>query len=713
MSTRKTIEKFNELLYSSRDKIYAILGITDNITLFIALGALIYSIGFDLESDEISQVFRWLEGLIVIFIIDYFIRMLYSFKRIEYIKEKFLESILVYISIIIVLGNIFQLHILYNLFLLLGLSDYRVFYEFFIATYLFILTVIGIARASRLISLVKIKPATTFIASFVVLILGGALFLMMPAMTTDVGSMPFLGALFISTSASCVTGLSTVTVGSYFTVKGQIAILILIQLGGIGIVSFATFFATFLSQGVGMKQQAIIQDVLSSESLSSAKNMLRQVIILSFAIEAIGAAAIFFSWWETDITFYSPVSQSEEMMVLVEEERVNALKDSVSAQEQKLESTGPIDIPLENLEDSIVTDSMAANDEYLPDTASHSKNETHSTDVEHSQYALDILFVPEEAPQDSVALPSNLRINNSLSNKIYYSIFHSISAFCNAGFSLFPNGMAEAGVDQAYVFHLIIAFIIIFGSLGFSTIQDVFSVQKMRERLEMPWKEWSLGTRIAVNMTIILCVGGTIGFYFFEQGHTLKGKNLFESIVTSFFQSVTTRTAGFNTVSLGSADIANPTYIMFIFLMFVGAASGSTGGGIKTSTFRLLVASALASIQGKKAVEIAKRTISNDNISRAFSIVAFAISYNLACILLLSIVQPDAYLLELFFEQISAFGTVGLSQGITSSLNEYSQVIIIMTMYIGRVGTLTLALALSKKVISTSYSYPTAHVMVG
>jgi Trk-type K+ transport system membrane component len=335
---------------------------------------------------------------------------------------------------------------------------------------------------------------------------------------------------------------------------------------------------------------------------------------------------------------------------------------------------------------------------------------------EDADQALEILFVePEEEVPFNVEESTNITENNSLANKIYFSIFHSISAFCNAGFSLFPNGLAETGVDTSYVAHIVLAFIIIFGSLGFTTIQDVFSPRKMRERLSMPWKSWSMGTQIAINMTILFVIAGTVGFFFLEQGenHTLVGKNIYESIIISFFQSVTTRTAGFNTVSLGISDISQPTYIMFIFLMFVGAASGSTGGGIKTSTFLLLAVSAVASIRGKKTVELNNRSIANDTINRAFSIVAFAITYNAICIFVLLIVQPDADIRELFFELISAFATVGLSTGITSSLNEYSQVILIITMYVGRVGTLTLALALSKKVLSTSYQYPTAHVMVG
>ncbi|NJO00806.1 MAG: hypothetical protein HC880_03140 [Bacteroidia bacterium] len=489
-----------------------------------------------------------------------------------------MESVLVFVSLLIILGYIFGIDIPYNLFLLLGLHDYRSFYEFFIATYLVILSVIALAKTSQIISAVKVKPAITFIASFIILVFLGAFILMMPAMTTAPGGAPFLTALFTSASASCVTGLSVVTVASYFTFKGQLVILILLQLGGIGIVSFATFFAGFLSQGVGMKQQAIIQDVLSSESLSSARKLLQQVILLTFFIEAVGALAIFFTWGP-DVNFYSPITQDEELLALWQEDaRQIADNAPLSAQADQTFETGPVDIRQDTLKapNTKPSPTHLSEDVNLPATADSSA--AIGADEDHP--ALEILFVePEDVEEEITPEDLGVRINNSLSNKIYYSVFHSISAFCNAGFSIFPNGLAEPGVDTSYAMHVVVALIIIFGSMGFPTIQDVFSPRKMRERMDMPWKQWTLGSQISINMAILLIIFGMVCFYFAEQGYTLINKNLFESLVTSFFQSVSTRTAGFNTVSLSLSDISQPTYIIMIVLMFIGAAPGSTGGG--------------------------------------------------------------------------------------------------------------------------------------
>lgn len=686
------IEQLNHLLYSNQERIAHILRIISTINTSAIVVLLLYCYGADLEADNVSSVFSWLELNIFVYALHFMVRWLYSINRRTFLKENLFETILVGFFLFVGFTNTLGLYLFYNVFLLLEFADYRVFYESVISIYLVALLAYSVVRSSQAVSDLKINPATTFIASFVLLILIGTGLLMMPAMSTGDGGINFLDALFTSTSASCVTGLSVISAASDFSVKGQIVILFLIQLGGIGIVSFATFFATFLSQGVGIKQQAIIQDVLSSENLSSARNLLKQVIVLTFIIEVLGSIAVFMTW-NKDVVFYTP--EYKKPITLNK-----PFIDTTSKVQPVIVDTSKIDTAEINM------------DEGLPTFGE--ENQVAEVRTDTSKTGSDSVITVTTSVSPSSGVPPNLRINNSLGNKIYYSVFHSISAFCNAGFSLFPDGLYQKGVRSSYILHLVFVLIITFGSLGFSAIQDIFSPQKMRERLAMPWKQWSLGTRIAVNMTLFLTILGAVGFYFLEQGKpALEGKNTLEAIITSLFQSATTRTAGFNTVELGLSTPSLPSYIMIIFLMFIGAAPGSTGGGIKTTTFLLLIMSAMANIQGKKTVDLGKRQIAQDVISRAFSIVAFAITYNFVCMFILAITQPNAPLLQLFFEQISAFATVGLSTGITGNLTEGSKIVIITSMYIGRVGTLTLALALSKKVISTSYKYPTAHVMVG
>jgi potassium uptake TrkH family protein len=426
--------------------------------------------------------------------------------------------------------------------------------------------------------------------------------LMLPEMTVNGEGASFSDAFFTSVSASCVTGLIVVDTATYFTHKGHLVIMILMQLGGIGIVSFAMFFTTFTKSSFGIKNQAIIQDFLSTDSLHSAKGLLRQVIIITVLIELMAATLLFFTWGDQ------------------------------------------------------------------------------------------IHFV-------------------SYQEKVFFSVFHGISAFCNAGFSLFSDGLYQDVVRHSYIMHIIIATTIIVGSLGFSTIQDLFSPKLLRERMDKPWKDWKLGTKISVFTSFGLIVIGMIVFGFTEWNNSLSGLTNFEKMVTMFFQSVTTRTAGFNTVDFSKLMV--PTIIFMLFLMFIGASSGSTGGGIKTSTFLLILKSSIAAISGRKEVELGKRHIPNELLFKAMSIFVFAATYNLLMIFLLSISDGDKPILNLVFEQVSAFGTVGLSTGITASLSVAGKWMIITSMFIGRIGTLTLALALSSKVKSNSYSYPNAHIMIG
>jgi trk system potassium uptake protein TrkH len=357
-----------------------------------------------------------------------------------------------------------------------------------------------------------------------------------------------------------------------------------------------------MKKGVGLKQQLIIQDYLASESLFSAKGLLRQVIGITLTIEVIASVFIFFSWG-THVHF------------------------------------------------------------------------------------------------------------DSLTQRIFYSAFHGVSAFCNAGFSLFSNGLYEENIRSSYLLHVVIGVTVIVGGLGFSAVQDLFSPKALQERLHRPWKDWKIGTKVAVHTSLLLIIIGMALFFLTEHNGVMKDMGAFESIVSAFFQSVTTRTAGFNTVDF--SQLAVPTLIFMVFLMFVGASSGSTGGGIKTSTFLLIANSAIATIRGKKNVDLGKRSISTELLGKAYSIFVFACTFNLVMIFILSITEPGIPIINLVFEQVSAFATVGLSTGVTADLSLAGKIFIISSMFIGRIGTLTLALALSTRVSSNSFKYPSAHIMIG
>jgi trk system potassium uptake protein TrkH len=596
-------ESLNHFLYESRDRFYAIIRAVTFIISFAAIGLLTYRFGFSLTEQQERQVFFGLDLVFAVFVIAFLVRWLYAFRRTKFLRKHLFEGILMLIILINGLSvYVFNYQLIPELLARAGIAEPINFYQGAVTIFIFILLFYEIAVAGASLSYLKIKPAAAFVISFLILIIIGTGLLMMPDMTIRPGGMPFLEALFTSTSAVCVTGLIVVDTASYFTTNGQIIIMVLVQLGGFGILSFASFFTLFLGQGVGIRHQAMLQDFLSSESLLTARGLVRKVVIITFGIELLGFIYIYLTW-------------------------------------------GP-----------------------------------------------EVVF-------------------DSWQQKVFFSLFHSISAFCNAGFSLFSNGLYEGVVRGSYIMQLGITGLVILGGIGFPVIQDIFSISRLRERLRNPWKDWTLGTKIAIYVSAGLLAFGTITFYLLERNNTMANLTFIEALVTSFFQSTITRTAGFNTVDISALRL--PTYLIFIFLMFVGGSSGSIAGGVKTSTFYLVFASAIATIRGKLRLEIGHNYIGNTLLFRALSIFVFAVGAIATGTTLLTISEPGMEFIDLFFEEVSAFGTVGLSTGITSALNNYSRIIIIISMFIGRIGTITFAIAFVSRVSTQNYKYPKAHLMVG
>ncbi|MCS7004217.1 MAG: Trk-type K+ transporter membrane component [Cytophagales bacterium] len=617
-------DKVNSFLYGIRTPILTFLKIISIFNVLIAVSLLIYRFGFHLSEEEVSNVLVRFDVLFLVFVTIYFLRMIFALNRKQYLKETQFEFLLCFFVFIHCLC-VYLFDFIPNLWLmrLLKLKNPELSHQHILSFYMLLLVGLEVVKWSGKISELELKPATTFILSFLLLISMGTFLLMLPAMTQGKEgvsykeSMPFLDALFTAVSASCVTGLAVEDTGTYFTFRGHLVIMVLMQLGGLGVVSFTTFFASYMAKGVSLKHQSIIQDFLGSETLIGAKDMLRKIVFITLLVESIGAILIFFSW------------------------------------------------------------------------------------------------------------DPNLQFKNGLSDKVFYSIFHSISAFCNAGFCLFSDSlytdkewyMTPEGetiylnVREMYQLHFVIAIIIILGGLGFATIEDIY--HSLLAKVRRPWLLWNINTKVSVTATIILISLGLIGFFILEFDQ-LTNRTIIEALNTAFFQSVTTRTAGFNTMDF--ATLRTPTIILVIFLMFIGGCSGSTAGGIKTSTFYLIAKSAFDTIRGQQDVVIAYRKIENETIKKAYSVFMFATTYNVIAIFLLSITEadnPEISILNIFFEQVSAFATVGLSMGITAKLSTLGKIIIIVSMFIGRIGTLTLALALSNRVVTNKFHYPKGYLMVG
>lgn len=301
--------------------------------------------------------------------------------------------------------------------------------------------------------------------------------------------------------------------------------------------------------------------------------------------------------------------------------------------------------------------------------------------------------------------------------RIFHSVFHGISGFNNAGLSSLQGGMMHPDVLHNTYVHTVVMILFFLGGFGMIYVFDLFEIKRLRERMKTPWKTIGFGTKISLYFTLGLLIFGAIIFFIFEYNNTLTHKSFYSDFISSLFMSMTTRNAGFNVVD--TAALSTPVLIIFLFLMFVGASSGSAGGGIRTSTFAVIWASVSSTIRGKKNTELFKRTIDNEMVLKAYAIMMFFVAGNIIGPFVMSISEADLLatgkydFMDLVFEHVSAASTVGLSTGITPELSPVGKIVLVIAMFIGRVGTLTLAYLIGKRVISRNYKYPTGHTMLG
>lgn len=609
MSIRSVREKINLSLYAHKPAVLRNFRVLSLLVSLVAVSTLIYFHGFPQTDESREFLLAIIKGSFAFYVFHYFVRIFYDFHPLQFIKRNWLEGLMMLMLFVDGVSDVFfDTLIIEQFFVGLGFETFPHLTTLFIQIYLFSVVFVYLFRTSALLPRIKIHPAKLFILSFVLLIAGGTFLLLLPEMTNIEGSMPFLDALFTSTSASCVTGLIVVDTATYFTYKGQLVILALIKLGGLNIVMFGSFVALASKFGLGVKHHQVIEGFVSKESILSSKGMMGKIFLGSIFIEIISSLLIY-TLWDPEIPF------------------------------------------------------------------------------------------------------------KSMEEKIFFSVFHAMSAFNNAGFSLFTDGFFNEYVRYNYLVHIVIAGTIFLGALGFVAMFDLFSVKNMRQRMKLPWKEVELGTKIALNYSLILIFFGAIVILIIESGKTMEGFNFIEAFISSMFQSITTRTAGFNTLDIGA--LSTPVLFLMIFLMFIGASSSSTGGGVKTSSIALMFASVYSTIRGKKNVELFKRTIPTDLINDAIAIIIFYCSYIVVSLFFLSITEMENLtahgkdFIDLLFEQVSAMSTVGLSTGVTSLLSPFGKILIILSMFVGRIGALTIVFAVAKSVLSTNYKYPYGHTMVG
>lgn len=415
-------------------------------------------------------------------------------------------------------------------------------------------------------------------------------------------------ALFTVTSGVCVTGLTVISVEKDLSFWGQLILLVCIQLGGIGIMTFSTFFLFILRRAkLSFMGRETLYQTLTPGGTLHIYQLLFSVFKLTFIIETIGAIALLLCWYPA--RYKAPFSQT-----------------------------------------------------------------------------------------------------------LWDAVFHSVSAFCNAGFSTFTENLYRYRTNIPGV--LIIAILIILGGLGFVVLEEIF-FRRLKYSKEKRIRPLSLQTRLVLLVSLILIVVGALMFYILDVGNSLAGESFPAQVVDSLFQSITARTAGFNTVDIG--QVSNLGLLLLMFLMFIGGSPGSAAGGIKTTTAAIIFATIVSHIKNRRDVEMFRRRVPEGTVSRAFVILVMGLVvvtffFGLITLVdkpLLATHSPQDPAIRLLFETVSAFGTVGLSTGITPLFNTPGKLLLIVLMLIGRLGPLTIAVALLEQRERVSYRYPKEDIMVG
>lgn len=453
----------------------------------------------------------------------------------------------------------------------------------------------------------KIRKRSDFSAtqlimlSFLVAILAGSILLALPVCAAGERAVPYIDALFTATTSVCVTGLVTVPTVSTWSIWGQIVILTLIQIGGLGIITIILVFMINFRMRIGLEDRILIQEAFNLNTLSGLVKFIKNVVKGTFLIEAIGAVLYMF------------------------------------------------------------------------------------------------VFVPEYGPRG-----------------IWISVFNSVSAFCNAGIDILAEDSLCRYVHDPLV-NIVTETLIVLGGIGFIVWWDVVRVLKNFRRQKMKcFRNLTLHSKVAISATGFLIVVGAVSFFIFEYRNplTMKDYSLFEKVQASIFQSVTTRTAGFATIP--QENMTNASAIVSLFLMFIGGSPAGTAGGIKTVTITVLFSSALATISGNDEVVFFDRNIAKDAINKAVSVTSIAFLTVFAAVVLLAAAMDSGNALDILYETVSATATVGLTRNFTSSLNLWGKIIVIITMYLGRVGPISLVIAFQTKRRRKNIIHnPTEEIIIG
>ena len=590
------------------------VSIINALTSVIVIAILIYALGFPIAFDKAIPLHLFLFSF-------YFFFCEYTFNFINHVKSrtksnnaKYKKKKRINPIFVILYGIIISFSIIW-LLPTEWLERYSSLFTILRHNYLMI-AIVAIEALLKISAVIthslstKISPSWIMVGSFLAMIFAGTGLLLLPRAT--VNGISFFDALFTATSAVCVTGLTTIDVATTFTTAGHIIILFLIQLGGIGIMTFTSFFGLMFAGRHPSQNKMLIKDLIDPDnSVSQIFTTLRNIIFITIAIELLGALFIY-----------------------------EAMGD----------------------------------------------------------YTLYGAFV---------------------------AIFHSISAFCNAGFSTLETGLFHPDFRNNYLLLNSLSWLIILGGIGFpilfnlwqwiknKTQKIIYKLQK-RNNTSLLTPNSSLltsNTVIALIMTIILVVGGTIIFFITEYNSVLNDdSSFFGKLSTSFFLATVPRTAGFSSFSMGY--LTNISVVIMILYMWIGGSPMSTAGGIKTTTFAIALLNVINTLRGRDHIEIRRRTIAKQSINRAFIIIFSSLVVVAFGVVVLSIFEPQLPTQYAIFEVVSAFSTVGLSLNLTPDLTFISKITILIVMFIGRLGTITILSCFISNKGTQFYQYPTEHIPI-
>jgi potassium uptake TrkH family protein len=590
------------------------ISVINALTSIVVIAILIYALGFPISFDQAIPLPLFLFSF-------YFFFSEYTFNFIKRIKSHIKSSSTKYkikkrINPIFVI--LYGIIISFSIIWLLPtewLERYWSVFTILRHNYLMI-AIVAIEALLKLSAVIthslstKISPSWIMVGSFITMIFAGTGLLLLPRAT--INGISFFDALFTATSAVCVTGLTTIDVASTFTTAGHIIILVLVQLGGIGIMTFTSFFGLMFAGRHPSQNKMLIKDLIDPDnSVSQIFTTLRNIIFITIAIELLGA-----------------------------------------------------------------------------------------------------LFIYEA-------------MGNYTLYGAFEAVFHSISAFCNAGFSTLETGLFHPNFRNNYLLLNSLSWLIILGGIGFPILFNlwqwiknklqkiVYKLQK-RNTLSLTTTNSALltsNTIIAIIMTIVLVGGGTIIFFITEYNSVLcDDSSFFGKLSTSFFLATVPRTAGFSSFSMGS--LTNISVVIMILYMWIGGSPMSTAGGIKTTTFAIALLNVINTLRGRDHIEIRRRTIAKQSINKAFIIIFSSLVVVAFGVIVLSIFEPQLPTQYAIFEVVSAFSTVGLSLNLTPNLTFISKITILIVMFIGRLGTITILSCFISNKGTQFYQYPTEHIPI-